>query len=456
MIKTTWEVSHKPNHRFSEISSYGLSHPLSYSKTRTHSGMAKFFASKNHFSSNSTHDVENPSVAIRDRASPNEATGNTHTWGGHALSRATKVGLVLIALAVTIVVGITLRNTINSAPQMQGLQNSAPMIIGGSEAQIMRYQYTVSMQTSLGFHDCGGSLIAPDIVLTAAHCQGLSSVVIGRHNLSSSEGESIPIKMETPHTEYDYMTNDNDLMLVLLERPTTMDLPFVRLNTDSNSPSVGENVTVMGWGDMTVDDFSEVYPEVLMSVNVNVISNQDCENSSGTLAGWELSYNGRITDKMLCASDEGRDSCKGDSGGPLVIQGMNGDGTDDLIVGVVSWGVGCGLPDFPGVYARINPSYAWIKHVVCSQSSNPPAHFSCEDISSMPSPVPTNDNLEEDDIDYSMMSMPYYMSMPETDEFSLTTMDWFDSTQATSMEGTGVLASLASDAFDYYDDSIFP
>ena len=327
------------------------------------------------------------------------------------------------------------------------------------KTQISDYQYAVSIQDSVGAHQCGGSLIADDIILTAAHCQGFTSVVLGRHNLNSSEGESILIKMETLHAEYNNTTGDNDLMLILLERPTTLDLPFVQLNMDSNSPRIGENVTVVGWGDVNVDLFTFESSDVLMSVDINVVSNEDCNNSSGIILREELSYNGKITENMFCAADIGQDSCQADSGGPLVIQGMSGDSFDDVLVGVVSWGFGCGLPDFPGVYARISQSYDWIEHVVCSQSSNPPSDFSCGDISTLPSPISTNDDSEDVDMDYSM-------SMSGTDEFPYMVTDWFDSldsdggnsvasTQAASMKGTDASTSFATDVFYNYDDSIF-
>ncbi|KAL7520077.1 hypothetical protein ACHAWX_004823 [Stephanocyclus meneghinianus] len=350
-----------------------------------------------------------------------------------------------------------------------GLENDASRIIGGIEAQIMRYQYAVSLHnTSTGSHFCGGSLIAPDIILTAAHCQGgFDTAVVGRHNLTSSEGESIPIKTEIPHSEYNDATIDNDFMLVLLERPTTMELPFVKLNTDVDRPRVGESVTAMGWGDMTIDDLNKRYPDVLMTVDIHVISNEACANSSGIYISQEYkngtilthtdyqTFTENITDNMLCAEALAKDTCQGDSGGPLVIQGSNGDGTDDILVGVVSWGVGCGLPDFPGVYARISQSYAWINNVVCSRSSNPPDEFVCGGISNMPSPTPTEYEKVDDTISDigDSMSLSYSMSMAVTDEFPFSVPEWLD-----SLDGDDRLATdtdFAPDGNYYVDDYLY-
>jgi trypsin len=183
------------------------------------------------------------------------------------------------------------------------------------------------------------------------------------------------MQSETPHPKYDDRTTDADWMLVKLERSTTQNVPFIKLNNDGNSPQVGQEVTVMGWGDMTSDDLTQESPEVLMSVDVNVISNSECDASQGSIGGWTESYNGQITSNMLCAADRGQDACQGDSGGPLVIPGASGDGSDDIQVGVVSWGVGCASPDFPGVYSRLSEAYDWIVSEVCSQSSDPPAEL---------------------------------------------------------------------------------
>ncbi len=88
---------------------------------------------------------------------------------------------------------------------------------------------------------------------------------------------------------------------------------------------------------------------------------------------------------MICANDSGEDSCQGDSGGPLVMKGS--DGSADVQVGVVSWGVGCAHKDFPGVYALVLSAYDWIREEVCRSSSYPPAKFDCDNLVIVPRPT---------------------------------------------------------------------
>ena len=250
-------------------------------------------------------------------------------------------------------------------------------IIGGDEAVEDRYAYAVSLSDSYG-HFCGGSLIAEDVVLSAAHCdangKGNYIATVGRHAHDDKDGQELSVKKALPHPDYDNDTTDNDFMLIFLDESANSNT-FVRLNTDAATPEIGAAVTVMGWGDMDPSDEEQELSSELMEVEVNVITNEECEKSDGDIG----SYEDQITSNMLCAREEGggEDSCQGDSGGPLVIKGDNA--SEDLQVGVVSWGIGCAEADYPGVYARLSAQYEWIRSEVCNGSKNPPSSFGCED-----------------------------------------------------------------------------
>ena len=150
---------------------------------------------------------------------------------------------------------------------------------------------------------------------------------------------------------------------------------LVKLNKDSNTPSLSEEVTVMGWG---VTSENGDLSDVLLEVDVNVISNNECDAAEGNIDGYYDGYNGQITNNMLCAREVGggEDACQGDSGGPLVVK--DGSASRDVQVGVVSWGVGCAHRKFPGVYSRISSAYDWIEQEVC-RGSNFATHagFNC-------------------------------------------------------------------------------
>ena len=126
-------------------------------------------------------------------------------------------------------------------------------IIGGTEAVEGRYPYVVSLRDEYG-HLCGGSLIAKDVVMTAAHCQVESyTVVVGQHDMNeSTDGEELNVKQDLPHPNY-AITGDEDFMLVFLDGAFE-NVDVVRLNYDSSVPAVGQEVTVMGWGDIQAGD----------------------------------------------------------------------------------------------------------------------------------------------------------------------------------------------------------
>ena len=278
-------------------------------------------------------------------------------------------------------------------------------IVGGDEAVDGRFPYAVSLQRG-GRHFCGGSLIAPNLVLSVAHCyQNLSEIkaVIGRHDLRNTDGDAVTVKTQIRHPLYESSTTDYDYMIMVLERDTTEDVDFVTISPDFVSDD--QAVTTMGYGETVgvgMSDASSYPAPILMHTEVFTLNNEECSASSGVVGGvdffgWviggnEVDYNGMITDNMICAADIGEDSCYGDSGGPLVIKSQF-DGEEDRQVGVVSWGYGCAHKDFPGVYARVSAQYGWIKEQVCDKSSSPPESFECDTAAPPQSP---NTAMSED------------------------------------------------------------
>lgn len=271
-------------------------------------------------------------------------------------------------------------------PQQQaegGDDRDKTRIIGGSEAEEHRHSYAAALSDSIGQY-CGGSLILPNVVLTAAHCKEGNNnkpndkvnydVILGSHDLTDNDddipendGQVIAAKREVPHPDYDSQLTDNDFMLVFLDSDADLSdsrVGLVSMNSDPLVPALYQRVTSMGWGDTDPDDDVTTLSDVLMSVGVDVISNQECDDSQGEASWGSDNYHDQITDNMLCATRANRDSCQGDSGGPLVIKNNNAGA--DVQVGVVSWGIGCAHGDFPGVYARVSRAYAWIESEVCS------------------------------------------------------------------------------------------
>jgi hypothetical protein len=257
------------------------------------------------------------------------------------------IPLLLTAFILLAFVGQASANT-GKTPATQGEQ---PWMVGLVEA---------GTANARDGHFCGGSLIAPDWVLTAAHClEGIASpdevdLVIGRHQLSSNAGERIPAAELLLHKGYpDYADGeDNDIALIRLSRPATQGTPISLITAATAAiDDPGQMARVTGWGVLSED--GETTPDLLHGVNVPVVSQAACE----AIYGADLQPDG------LCAGLEqgGADSCYGDSGGPLVVADKNGK---PIQIGVVSWGDECGASGNYGVYARLTEYEAWINGVM--------------------------------------------------------------------------------------------
>jgi trypsin len=254
----------------------------------------------------------------------------------------------------------------NVRAQKQQTQSMVPLpaesrIVGGTFAQPGAYPFFVQGD------GCGGSLIADDIVLTAAHCVGAfdGQVYVGPNQQYSTAGgaERIAVQAQLAHPSYSSRTEAYDFMLLKLARPVSNpNLKPVALNTLFSNPAPSDVLTVIGFGATSEGGNGS---NQLKQVNVDAIAYNTCNQK----------YGGGIIDAiMLCAgvTGGGKDSCQGDSGGPIV----NAAGEQ---VGVVSWGIGCAQAQYPGVYSRVSGALDWIESNACAMSSASPSPCFCTD-----------------------------------------------------------------------------
>lgn len=253
-------------------------------------------------------------------------------------------------------------------------------IHGGTVASPTRYPYMVSIFSRPIFptHHCGGSLIAPDVVLSAAHCfinEHASYPPIPGHyfarfnpfNITSLSGDHSDTSRILTHPNYTRADEyGNDIALLITKTPAKEgEYTPIRINTDPRLPPVGSTVSVMGWG--RTERRNETN-DVLLVTSTKVISHVDCE-------GHPL-IDRDFAENQVCVLNDSGDACQGDSGGPLVIKDFSGV-IGDLQVGIVSWGPGCG-GNVPGLYERTSSHVPFIKSVVCTESKYPPAYL-CDD-----------------------------------------------------------------------------
>jgi trypsin len=215
-------------------------------------------------------------------------------------------------------------------------KSDSERIVGGVDAQPGRFAHQVALFSKDGQFMCGGSLIALDLVVTAAHCiDYVDTAKIGLYSqYDDSAAESISVCDKVSHPEYGKSGSADDICLLRLCQKSEIAntgssamAKTIRLNDDPNLPTANQILTVTGWG-ATSEGGS--LATNLQQVNVNYITPTEC----GTI------YSSAMVQAMLCAGvlAGGKDACQGDSGGPIIVEGSNNE--NDILVGIVSWGIG--------------------------------------------------------------------------------------------------------------------
>ncbi|KAK8739895.1 hypothetical protein OTU49_003250, partial [Cherax quadricarinatus] len=233
-----------------------------------------------------------------------------------------------------------------------------PTVVGGTNVTLGELPYQISLQDiSFGFpyHFCGASIKSELWLLTAAHCvdeidtelPDYVQAVAGDVNQVINEGteqEFILAKIII-HEEYDGFTISNDIALLELSSPFQLNDYVQPIELPPPEHVSTGTCVVSGFGATTEGGDPS---EILQKVSLPVWSDSDCKKA----------YEGEIEDGMFCAgvTEGGHDACGGDSGGPLACDDL---GTRYL-AGLVSWGFGCGRPDFPGVYTKVSHYIDWI------------------------------------------------------------------------------------------------
>lgn len=241
---------------------------------------------------------------------------------------------------------------LRAAPKAGGTAGSrgatvTPKIVGGTDAAASTHPFQVGLMYKNAVRDdfndqfCGGTLVAQKYVVTAAHCSDFIGnaaaevqVLAGTQRLDQS-GRRINISRVNVHPSWNTRTMDYDVSVWELSEAVT-DIAFASLA--SAQPTVaGTSLRVTGWGSLAYQGY---YPINLQQVDVPYVAT----------SGGYCQYQGGITSRMICAGTAGKDSCQGDSGGPLTLDGGSGY---TVLAGIVSYGNGCALANYPGVYTNV-------------------------------------------------------------------------------------------------------
>jgi secreted trypsin-like serine protease len=229
-------------------------------------------------------------------------------------------------------------------------------IVGGGAASAGEYPWMAAIRTDLNGQYCGGSLVAPSVVVTARHCvQELIEntfallplepvkvrVTLGRLTLNGSGGETIAVRALHGHSNPDVDAAVLELSRASVQTP----IAWARPGQESLY-AAGVLATVTGWGATSEGGAGS---NTLKEAQVHIVSDAQCRQT----------YSDLVDSAMVCAGEPqgGVDTCQGDSGGPLMVPKPGGG---FLLAGLTSFGDGCARPNTPGVYTEVVSASAFI------------------------------------------------------------------------------------------------
>ncbi|XP_054714331.1 U21-ctenitoxin-Pn1a-like [Uloborus diversus] len=249
---------------------------------------------------------------------------------------------------------------------------SADRIVGGTTAPHGLYPWMVSLYERDGFwyHACGASIINEHWVVSAAHCIDFPDyplnykIYAGLHKQSDKYHDAVEVYVISDiflHEDYNSITNSNDIALLRTKEKINIAgskgyINGICLPQDSKDPT-GEG-QICGWGHEWSNGRNS---DVLKHATIPLVDRKTCNDA--------YDYNphdneDEILENMICAGKENLDTCQNDSGGPLSQRDKNGIST---LIGITSFGKGCGEDGYPGVYTKVGYFRDWMTKTIQSR-----------------------------------------------------------------------------------------